>query len=112
MRILKVFSVLSTIGIVALLVWLYGWKITIIWSLAMVLLMLVVWAMGLPMRKRAERLGYLDREEFTDEDAARREGGVYGGSPAAADDGRPGQEAGGDATSPDAARDGSEENED
>ena len=48
----RIAAVLGTALIVALLVWLYGVKTTLIWAAAMAAFLLVLWAATVPLRRR------------------------------------------------------------
>jgi len=52
----RIAAVLGTALIVALLVWLYGVKTTLIWAAAMAAFLLVLWAATVPLRRRQRRV--------------------------------------------------------
>ena len=52
----RIAAVLGTALIVALLVWLYGVKTTLIWAAAMAAFLLILWAATVPLRRRQRRV--------------------------------------------------------
>lgn len=53
---MRIFAVASTIGFVALFIWLYGVKTTIIWALAMAAFIGVLYLLTMPLRARQRRV--------------------------------------------------------
>ena len=52
----RIAAVLGTVLIVALLVWLYGVKTTLVWAAAMAAFLLILWAATVPLRRRQRRV--------------------------------------------------------
>jgi len=52
----RIAAVACTVGFVALLVWLYGVRTTVIWAAAMAGFLLVLWAATIPLRARQRRV--------------------------------------------------------
>jgi hypothetical protein len=52
----RIAAVAGTLGFVALLVWLYGVRTTVIWAAAMAGFLLVLWAATIPLRRRQRRV--------------------------------------------------------
>jgi len=52
----RIAAVALTAGFVALLVWLYGVKVTLVWAAAMLGFLLVLWAATIPLRARQRRV--------------------------------------------------------
>ena len=51
----RIAAVAATIFFAALLIWLYGVKVTVIWAAGMSAFLLVLWAVTVPMRRRRDR---------------------------------------------------------
>jgi hypothetical protein len=51
----RIAAVAATIFFAALLIWLYGVKVTLIWAAGMSAFLLVLWAATVPMRRRRDR---------------------------------------------------------
>ena len=52
----RIAAVTATALFVALLVWLYGVKTTLIWAAAMTAFLLLLWAATVPLRRRQRRI--------------------------------------------------------
>jgi hypothetical protein len=52
----RIAAVLGTALIVALLVWLYGVRTTLIWAAGMAAFLLILWAATVPLRRRQRRI--------------------------------------------------------